>query len=302
MSYYISNDPLAKNIYNLMDNPDNKLSQRSKTNTYYYQKKQNNIIPYPYKNLGNYRNNSITSSPQFNQNNLSNNVQLSNYDLRKIIKEEFEGLIRPFEQEVFKNFNKVESDIINLKKNNNNIFLNSKNDLYKFQNLRENKEKNLYDYVPFKDFEKKMKDLEEKIEKKDKNKNMALDTMSNDIKNVKREIQKLKNKYKEIEELNKLEAKKYYDGNESDKNDEKLKDNEDKITFLQKNFEKLRKNLNDIKNNANIKILDEYFYKYDEFYVYDRCKKFIDNIKGYDEFIDYYKLIKVGIYYLKNYS
>ena len=53
---------------------------------------------------------------------------------------------------------------------------------------------------------------------------------------------------------------------------------------------------------VNIKILDEYFYKYDEFYVYDRCKKFIDNIKGYDEFIDYYKLIKVGIYYLKNYS
>ena len=51
--------------------------------------------------------------------------------------------------------------------------------------------------------------------------------------------------------------------------------------------------------NKTIKILDQYFYKYDEFFVYDRCKKFIDKIPGFKEFIDYYRLIKVGIYYLK---
>ena len=51
--------------------------------------------------------------------------------------------------------------------------------------------------------------------------------------------------------------------------------------------------------NKTIKILDEYFYKFEEFFVYDKCKKFIDNIPGFEEFIDYYRLIKVGIYYLE---
>ena len=47
-----------------------------------------------------------------------------------------------------------------------------------------------------------------------------------------------------------------------------------------------------------IKFLEEYLYKNEEFFVYDRCKEFIDEIEGYNEFIDYYKLIKVGIYTL----
>ena len=262
MSYYTSNDPLAKNIYNLIDSVDNRLSQRNRSNSYLYQNKQNNMNMYPYKNLDNFRNNPITASAQFNQNNLPNNTQLSNYDLRKMIKEEFESLIKPFEQEVFKRFNEVESDMTNIKKNyNNNNLLNSKNDLYKSQNFRENMKKNLYDNAPFKDFDKKMKDLEEKIEKKDKNEKMVIYTMSDDIKKVKDEVQEIKNKCKEIEESNKIEAKKYYNAIEMNKNDEKLKeiklkDNEDKISFLQKELESLRKNADYIKNNENSKILE----------------------------------------------
>ena len=42
--------------------------------------------------------------------------------------------------------------------------------------------------------------------------------------------------------------------------------------------------------------LEEYLEKYEDFYVYDDCKEYINNIKGFEEFIDYYKLIKVGIY------
>ena len=47
-----------------------------------------------------------------------------------------------------------------------------------------------------------------------------------------------------------------------------------------------------------IKILEEYFYKYDEFFVYDRCQRYINNnnISGFEEFIPYYSLIKVAIY------
>ena len=263
MSYYISNDPSARNIYNLIESVDRKLSQRSKTNSYYYPKMQNDMDNYPNKNLGNYRTNSIPLSAKLNQNDLPNNTHLSNYELRKIIKEELESLIKPFEQEVFKNFSEIESDIANLKKNNNyNNLLNSKNDLYNSQNLKESMKKNLYDYVPFKDFEKKMKDLEEKIEKKDKNEKMAIYTIDNDIKNVKEEIQEIKNKCKEIEESNKLELKKKDDANERNKNEEKLKeiklkDSQDKIAFLEKNFESLRQNVYDIKNNANIRKLED---------------------------------------------
>ena len=48
-----------------------------------------------------------------------------------------------------------------------------------------------------------------------------------------------------------------------------------------------------------IKILERFFDKYEDYYVYDKCKEFINKIKGYEEFIDYYRLIKVGIYYPK---
>ena len=47
-----------------------------------------------------------------------------------------------------------------------------------------------------------------------------------------------------------------------------------------------------------IKILEKYLDIYDEFYIYDKCKIYIKEISGYKEFIDYYRIIKVGIYYL----
>ena len=49
-----------------------------------------------------------------------------------------------------------------------------------------------------------------------------------------------------------------------------------------------------------IKILEENLSKLDEFYIYNETKRYIDDIQGFKEFIDYYKLIKVGIYRLKN--
>ena len=51
-----------------------------------------------------------------------------------------------------------------------------------------------------------------------------------------------------------------------------------------------------------IKIIEYYFDKYEDFYVYDRCKKYINKISEYEQFIDYYKLIKVGIFYPKLYN
>ena len=42
--------------------------------------------------------------------------------------------------------------------------------------------------------------------------------------------------------------------------------------------------------------LEEYLEKKEDFYVYDDCKKYIDDIQGFKEYIDYYKLVKVRIY------
>ena len=42
--------------------------------------------------------------------------------------------------------------------------------------------------------------------------------------------------------------------------------------------------------------LETHLKKIEDFYVYDECKKYIDVIPGFEEYIDYYKLIKVGIY------
>ena len=50
-----------------------------------------------------------------------------------------------------------------------------------------------------------------------------------------------------------------------------------------------------------IKILENYFDLYKEYYIYDKCKQYIDKIHNYQNYIEYYKLIKVGIYYKKGY-
>ena len=45
-----------------------------------------------------------------------------------------------------------------------------------------------------------------------------------------------------------------------------------------------------------IKKLEKCLDLYKEYYVYDKCKKYIDKIEGAEKFIEYYKLIKVAIY------
>ena len=52
-------------------------------------------------------------------------------------------------------------------------------------------------------------------------------------------------------------------------------------------------------HRKTIEILEKYFDLYKEYYVYDKCKKYVDRIKNVKNFIEYYKLIKVGIYYKK---
>ena len=45
-----------------------------------------------------------------------------------------------------------------------------------------------------------------------------------------------------------------------------------------------------------IKNLEKYLELYSEYYVYDKCKEYIDKIGNHEKFINYYKLIKVAVY------
>ena len=47
---------------------------------------------------------------------------------------------------------------------------------------------------------------------------------------------------------------------------------------------------------------ENHFDLYDEYHVYKECEEYIDKIKNADKYIDYYKLIKVGVYYKKKYN
>ena len=47
--------------------------------------------------------------------------------------------------------------------------------------------------------------------------------------------------------------------------------------------------------------LEKYLDLYDEYYVYDKCWKYIDKIYNKEKFLEYYKLIKVAIYQRRNY-
>jgi hypothetical protein len=45
-----------------------------------------------------------------------------------------------------------------------------------------------------------------------------------------------------------------------------------------------------------IKKLEKYLDLYDEYLVYDKCIEYIKNIDNKEKFIEYFKLIKVGVY------
>ena len=49
-----------------------------------------------------------------------------------------------------------------------------------------------------------------------------------------------------------------------------------------------------------VKLLEENLKKSNEFSIYNETKRYIDDIQGFEKYIDYYKLIKVGIYCPKN--
>ena len=54
--------------------------------------------------------------------------------------------------------------------------------------------------------------------------------------------------------------------------------------------------------NKTIRILEKYFDLYSQYFVYDKCKEYVDKLENVHKYIEYYKLIKVGVYYKKGYK
>ena len=110
----------------------------------------------------------------------------------------------------------------------------------------------------------------------------------------------------------------YFDGDEILKNKEKnvakigpfnieIIKEEENVTIAKMPLPTIKtgKDINDIYreeplvHKKMISEIENYFDLYKEYYIYDKCKEYVDKINNVNKYIDYYKLIKVGIYYKK---
>jgi len=167
--------PTNKYIYSLLDNLENKLNRYTNYTSY------GNDILYNQNNY--YFNNNNNIDNNNNNNYINGNNQLyeeknkENNDLRKIIIKEFNTLILPYQKDLNKNINNLESKInsINLKidkiNNNNNIFVN--NDYFEQIKLKNN---NYDEYISREEYETKMKEID--------NQNNIMNSIIINLKNI----------------------------------------------------------------------------------------------------------------------
>ena len=276
--FYPSNNLQTRQIYNLIENIENKMIQKSaRINNKRYQS-TNNIQPFSKEINPSYSYNLIS-----NQKNMQNS-QLTNYELRKIIKEEFESLYRPYHSEIENNFNRLRGEINNIYQlNNDDRIKDIKNDKYDIEIALKEIKKTLFNYVSFNEYNKKLNELEEKINfKNSKNDNFIINKMNN----LNEEIEQIKSKFNEIN--NRLNNN--YNFNEFNQNnnniqlnDLKLKDLINKNSFLQKDLENLKEEMDKFKNKVNSsiidknKILNELEFKCNSLNVYENKHNIINN-------------------------
>ena len=267
-TFYHKNNQQTSQIYDLIDNIGGKLSQRNSQVNLFQNK---NFMISRNNNQRYFDINNINNNPNFYQVNTSSNTydlkdnqintpvnQLTNYELRKIIKEEFESLYKPYHIAINNDFKKLRGEIINFNELNifdkSNNFKNDKNEI----NFALNQIKNtLYDYVSLKEYNKKINELEEKIN--NNNSQKYQNYLIEQINNLNEEFQYIKNKFKEI--YKKINNNPIGDFNQNDDNikinEIKLNDIINKNSFLQKDIENCKQELNSIKNKINSSFIDK---------------------------------------------
>ena len=187
--------------------------------------------------INNYTNNILQSS--FDQRNQPNN-NLSSYDIRKIVKEEFESLIVPHKKQIY-----------SLKEEINNIYNNLNRD--SIENLIKEIKLNLYNFVDNKYFNQKLEEIDTKIENNEHNLNKSQNKIIN---NIISEIKKMKLEINNIKMNNNLysNSNKHYfnlksnlkESNENNNNinEIKFKDVINKTSLLKSDLENLKEEMN----------------------------------------------------------
>ena len=208
-----------------------------------YNSKRNNNY------LNNYSNNFLQSS--FEQRNQSVN-NLSNYDLRKIIKEELESQITPFKKQIFY-----------LKDEINNIYNNLNKE--SIESLIKDIKLSLYNFVDKKYFSQKIEEMNSRIDANVSNlskpQNAVINNIISEIKKIKLEINNIKinnnnssnNSNRYSSPFNQIE--KVQKGNMDNLSEMKLKDINDKTSFLKTDIENLKEEINSFKNSCSSSIL-----------------------------------------------
>ena len=208
-----------------------------------YNSKRNNNY------LNNYSNNFLQSS--FEQRNQSVN-NISNYDLRKIIKEELESQIAPFKKQIFY-----------LKDEINNIYNNLNKE--SIENLIKDIKLSLYNFVDKKYFSQKIEEMNSRIDANANNlskpQNAVINNIISEIKKIKLEINNIKiNNNNSINNSNRYSSpfnqiEKVQKGNMDNLSEMKLKDINDKTSFLKTDIENLKEEINSFKNSCSSSIL-----------------------------------------------
>ena len=231
-----------------------------------FQKNENNNLFSPnnqYLNV--YSSNILQNSyDKRKTNNSINNNNISNYELRKIIREEFESQMIPYKNEI----QKIKSEI-------NNFYTNENKD--SIENLIKDIRLNFLNCVNKKLFDQKISEIEALISINNNKKDMKIiNSLMNEMKKINLEIKNIKYTTNSLMESNKNNFLQNI-SNKSEMNpisnisDIKIKDIMDKNTFFQKDIENLKEEINSFKTYFNSslmeknKIVDELDLKFENF-------------------------------------
>ena len=194
--------------------------------------------------INDYSSNILQSS--FEKRNLVNN-NLSNYELRKLIREEIESQVSPYKKEIYI-----------LKGEINKLYNNWNKD--SIENLIKDIKLNLNNFVDKTYFKQKIEEIESEINLNGNNYNQKLiNNIINEIKMMKIEINNIKINnnllYNKNISLPEFKSEKEPIDNINNVNNIKLKDIMDKSSFLKKDIENLKEEMNSYKEFSNSLII-----------------------------------------------
>ena len=289
-SFYSSpNNNTTKQIYNIIDDLQNKLANRNKQKIIHLPKNrnysnynldmtENSNAYYQRPQINSYRINEPyqgqmdTNQSQVIPQNLTFNQSVDMNNIRKMIKEEFNSLIVPIQNDLNNNINNMsllqnKVDNVSNDLENEKVTLRNKpkNNINKDSLINEIKNM-LNDYVPYTDYNKKIMELSGKISAI----NNDLNLKSNSIKNVEdklnNETNDINQKIKTINDNFNDKLNKYINNNNSEilslkesnskllLNEIKLNDIINKNDFLQKNFDMCKDEMTNYKKQMNLSL------------------------------------------------